>query len=797
MTCFLLGAYWPAWLCPARWCRDIHSFAALGDAVNPTILTGGHYVFFQKSNTVLRSFGTNKDSATMPSPSTSNGATPVAAAATVTTNDNADSTNTNINNPSSSSNGVERVPPEQVEDEASEVAGTSSDSGEEGEEGEEEAEEERGQASTGAAGATAEASAPAPAATPTPAAAATEEATEEATEMKTGGKGGVEARKQEERSKPEVEGPASKEEEIRSKEERPEKQESRREKEEGGAGRVAGESKDPSKDADAPAKSKTAEEKGAAVKSKQEEPSKQGEPSKKEEPVATADVTKVKEGENGHSKPAQPASAQPATAAESTGGSNGQPARPAVAASAAVATAAVRSSASPSSSSAPSSAKSASAAASASPRQEVDEHAARASDAATAALAAALASATRNPPSPRPARASPPSKSPAASLHKSVKVEGRGAAAAAGAGTTAGASTAAGKGRVMVFRALQGRELPVKASEADVESALSDARFVPDRASPAWGGASPLPPPLPLPTAPMPCMVGTFDVNDTTGVHRCAGLWAMSKSDLEANIDSRTSPFEFKVVHGDGGGGGGATDRFPYTGNYQGHFLVRQPPKPVSKIEEKDLHIAFVKNSGGGWNVEGRGKNVYGTFTITGRLDADRRLEVYRTYLKLPKHRRASSSASAGTPARRPAGAGGVPSTPAMGPNRGKHPSSAPPAQAAALAAEASPAPTGRRVSRTPSYLIKDIGNDTTTHLPHGLRRCVTLLNSLRSVRGKSEWFNDPVDYVGLNLPEYTKLIKRPMDLGTIKQKLEGGEYKVRCAVGLSVSDVCKSECFD
>ncbi|CAN0581207.1 unnamed protein product, partial [Ectocarpus sp. 12 AP-2014] len=58
------------------------------------------------------------------------------------------------------------------------------------------------------------------------------------------------------------------------------------------------------------------------------------------------------------------------------------------------------------------------------------------------------------------------------------------------------------------------------------------------------------------------------------------------------------------------------------------------------------------------------------------------------------------------------------------------------------------------------------------------LRRCVTVLNNLRAIRGKSEWFNEPVDYVGLNLPEYTTIIKRPMDLGTVKSKLESGEYK-------------------
>lgn len=37
--------------------------------------------------------------------------------------------------------------------------------------------------------------------------------------------------------------------------------------------------------------------------------------------------------------------------------------------------------------------------------------------------------------------------------------------------------------------------------------------------------------------------------------------------------------------------------------------------------------------------------------------------------------------------------------------------------------------------------------------------------------------FNIPVDYVALNIPDYPKKIKKPMDLGTIKFRLENGKY--------------------
>ncbi|KAG1707459.1 hypothetical protein DVH05_026658 [Phytophthora capsici] len=38
--------------------------------------------------------------------------------------------------------------------------------------------------------------------------------------------------------------------------------------------------------------------------------------------------------------------------------------------------------------------------------------------------------------------------------------------------------------------------------------------------------------------------------------------------------------------------------------------------------------------------------------------------------------------------------------------------------------------------------------------------------------------FNSPVDTVALNIPNYFKIIRKPMDLGTVKKKLEAGIYK-------------------
>lgn len=43
--------------------------------------------------------------------------------------------------------------------------------------------------------------------------------------------------------------------------------------------------------------------------------------------------------------------------------------------------------------------------------------------------------------------------------------------------------------------------------------------------------------------------------------------------------------------------------------------------------------------------------------------------------------------------------------------------------------------------------------------------------------RPESEIFREPVDWKGLGLTDYPDLIKKPMDLGTIKKKIEDNRY--------------------
>jgi hypothetical protein len=57
------------------------------------------------------------------------------------------------------------------------------------------------------------------------------------------------------------------------------------------------------------------------------------------------------------------------------------------------------------------------------------------------------------------------------------------------------------------------------------------------------------------------------------------------------------------------------------------------------------------------------------------------------------------------------------------------------------------------------------------------LKRMLKLTNALIS-RNDSIPFREPVDWRGLELWDYPKIVKKMMDLGTVKRKLERGVYQ-------------------
>lgn len=68
-------------------------------------------------------------------------------------------------------------------------------------------------------------------------------------------------------------------------------------------------------------------------------------------------------------------------------------------------------------------------------------------------------------------------------------------------------------------------------------------------------------------------------------------------------------------------------------------------------------------------------------------------------------------------------------------------------------------------------------GTPSLTSTKNAMRRCGEILTKL--MKDKQGWaFNTPVDVVSLRLRDYHDIIKKPMDLGTVRSKLENNVYK-------------------
>lgn len=80
---------------------------------------------------------------------------------------------------------------------------------------------------------------------------------------------------------------------------------------------------------------------------------------------------------------------------------------------------------------------------------------------------------------------------------------------------------------------------------------------------------------------------------------------------------------------------------------------------------------------------------------------------------------------------------------------------------------------SGREI-KAPKFLTAD--DNVPVKLTEPLRRCRDLLTTLMTQKF-SYFYNEPVDPVKLNIPDYFTIIKQPMDLGTIKANLNMGAY--------------------
>jgi len=83
--------------------------------------------------------------------------------------------------------------------------------------------------------------------------------------------------------------------------------------------------------------------------------------------------------------------------------------------------------------------------------------------------------------------------------------------------------------------------------------------------------------------------------------------------------------------------------------------------------------------------------------------------------------------------------------------------------------------PGGHRDKRAKAGPVQDFGVKMDDSM---LKKCDALLKNLLK-RNTAAVFSAPVDWRALNLPDYPKLIKQPMDLGTVQEKLTHKDYKL------------------
>lgn len=70
--------------------------------------------------------------------------------------------------------------------------------------------------------------------------------------------------------------------------------------------------------------------------------------------------------------------------------------------------------------------------------------------------------------------------------------------------------------------------------------------------------------------------------------------------------------------------------------------------------------------------------------------------------------------------------------------------------------------------------ILKDLNRKQHYNIAHPFYEPVGTYNRLRVY---TDYSSVPIDFVALDLPTYPKVVKKPMDLSTMRKKLDGGEY--------------------
>jgi len=273
-----------------------------------------------------------------------------------------------------------------------------------------------------------------------------------------------------------------------------------------------------------------------------------------------------------------------------------------------------------------------------------------------------------------------------------------------------------------------------------------------------------------------PSLRGKYSVSDDgSGVWE--GRWGMDdKAFSEGGI---TSPFSYTSEVLEAEASNSLNIR---SAVFSGYFMLGSsiPGKQPTKHVEKGIKFEFKDSTelgDGVLKVAGTGSNAFGSFELDGRfVVSSGEMNVYRSYtgppVKNQRGRKSKKNSGAGRPKRPRAEVTAGVAKPPVG-VKGKRPGEK------RLAALFNSLPTVSertgRIRRAPSHLVEDTLDSPDAGDKLGQMKLV-VRNLLAN--DKEGWFSVPVDPKALGILNYFDIIKKPMDLGTIKDKLESSDYE-------------------
>ena len=145
----------------------------------------------------------------------------------------------------------------------------------------------------------------------------------------------------------------------------------------------------------------------------------------------------------------------------------------------------------------------------------------------------------------------------------------------------------------------------------------------------------PLPDPSPSYDTGVVCLRGTMvkhtsqDLGSTEMIHRITGFWSSGLNHIlsdPTNTKGLLSKFEYEHKSTL------PTNQFPVQGKYSGWFDLLTEDGSRTRINESNVTLKFKKNNAGYFNVDGKGSNVYGKYTITGTLTKDNIITIFRHF---------------------------------------------------------------------------------------------------------------------------------------------------------------------